>query len=107
MLEKYLDLTVSSKEPKPGVLEDIQKTHGLSIPLGLHIVHNKYPLESPSLVNFSSLLYILSPIAIENVLTLVDTVFFSRKPSEHPLWDQSVMVVSPYLDKSVLPDILI
>ena len=107
MLEKYLDLMESSKEPKPEVLEDIRKTHGLSIPPGLHILHNKYPLEFPLIVNSSSLLYIMSAIAKENVLTLMDTVFSSRRLSEHPLWDQSVLVLFLYLDKSALPDILI
>ena len=98
---------VSSREPKLGLLEDIQKTHGLSIPRGFHILYNKYPLVFPSLVNSSSLLYTLPLIAIGNAFTLVDTVFSSRKPSEHQLSGQSIRVVFPYLDRSVLPDILI
>ena len=40
MLGKYLDLMVSLREPKPEVMKDIQKTHGLSIPHRLHILHN-------------------------------------------------------------------
>ena len=102
-----MGLMVSSKEPKPGELEDIQKIHDLLIPQELHIGYNKYPLESPLLVNSSELLCILSLIAIENALALVDTVFSSSKPSKHQPWDQSVMVVFLCLDKSVLPDILI
>ena len=98
---------VSSKEPKHGLLEDIQKTHGLWIPRGLHIIQNKYPLVSPLLVNSYSLLYILSLIAIGNVSTLVGTIFSSRKPSKHQLWDKSIMVAFPYLDRFVLPNILI
>ena len=72
---------VSLREPKIEVLKDIQKTHGLLIPHGLHILHNKDPLESPLPVNFSLLIYIMSPIAIENVLTLVDTLSSNRTPS--------------------------
>ena len=106
-MEKKLDLMVSSRKPKPGELEDIQKTHDLSIPHELHILHNKYPLESLLLVDSSALLYTLSLIAIENVSTLVDTVFSNSKPSKHQLWGQSVMVVFLYLDRSALPNILI
>ena len=98
---------VSSKELKPEELEDIQKTHGLLIPQELHILHNKYSLESPLLVNSSVPLYTMSLIAIGNVLALVGTVFSSSKPSRHQLLAQSVVVVFLYLDKSVLLDILI
>ena len=63
-MEKKLDLMVSSKEPKPEELKDIQKIHGLSISQELHILHNIYPFESPLLVNSSAPLYTLSLIAI-------------------------------------------
>ena len=72
---------VSSIEPKPELLEGIQKTHDLWIPRGLHIFHNKYPIVFLLPVNSSSLLYIMLLIAIENVLTLVGNVFSSSEPS--------------------------
>ena len=84
---------VSSREPKPEVLEDIQKTYGLSIPQGLQILHNRYPLESLSLVDSSSLLYTLSLVVVGNVLALVDTIFSSKKPSIHQLWALSKVVI--------------
>ena len=50
---KELDLMVSVRYPKPEVLEDIQKTHGLSIPHELRILHNICPLVSLALANSS------------------------------------------------------
>ena len=79
----------------------------LSIPHRLRTLYNIYPHVSLSLSDSSLLLYILSPIAIENVLSLVDTVFSSRTLSIHQPWVQTIMVVCSCLGKLVLHDILI
>ena len=86
LLEKWLDLMVSLKGSKPEVPEDIQKIHGLSISHRFRIMHNICPLASLSLADYSWLLFILTPIAIRNVLSLVGTIVFSRTPSIHQLW---------------------
>ena len=98
---------VSSRELKPRLLDDIQKTHGLSIPRWLHILHNKYPLASPSLVHSSSVLYILSLITIGNVFNFGGHRIFQQKAfrtsTVGPISNGGLSL----FDRSVLPDILI
>ena len=102
-----MDLMVFSREPKPEVLEDIQKTHGSPIRHRLHILHNICPLVSLLLADSSLLLYNQLPIAIENVLILVGILFSNKTPIIHRQWVHTIVVVFPFLGKLVMSDILI
>ena len=93
----------SLKAPKFDALEDIQKIHDWLIPLQLHIYHNVFPPASHAPLDFSWQLYTQIP----NVLSLVDTLPSSGKLSEDLLWIRRVLVVFPYPDNHVVPDILI
>ena len=98
---------VSLKASTPNVLEGIQRTHDLLIPLELHILHNIYPLAFFLLLDFSVQLCTLREFAIRNALSSRVTAPSNKMLSFYPQWVHKILVVFPYQGRPVLLGTLI